>query len=100
METNFGLLSVSVVLAVLLSVAAEWFPGFRTWWEELTAGKKAQIMAVAVLVITVGLAAARCYAYDGVCPANWTQYILDTVAVAFLALGANQGTYLVLKNFR
>jgi len=100
MESGFGLLSVSVVLAVLLSIVAEWFPGFSGWWEALSSGKKAQLMALGVLLITVGLSAARCYLYDGVCPANWAQYVMDTLAVAFLSLGGNQGAYLIIKALR
>lgn len=100
MENTFDLLSVNVVLAVLLSVAAEWLPGFSSWWSELATGKKAQLMALAVAVVTVALAAVRCYAYDGVCPANWTQLAVETIAAGLVSLGANQGFYMVTKAAR
>lgn len=97
MDNTFSLLSVNVVLAVLLSVVAEWLPGFNGWWGSLSSGKKAQLMALAVAVVTVGLAVVRCYGYGGVCPANWTALIVDTVAAGLVSLGANQGFYQVAK---
>lgn len=100
MDSSFGLLSVNVVMAVLLSVAAEWLPGFSGWWGGLTSGKKAQLMALAVAVVTVGLAAVRCYAYDGVCPANWVTLVVETLAIGLMSLGANQGVHLIDKNLK
>lgn len=97
MENAFSLLSVNVVMAVLLSMAAEWLPGFNGWWLGLSGGKKAQLMALAVAAVTVGLAAVRCFAYGGVCPADWTTLIVETVAAGLVSLGANQGFYQLAK---
>ena len=100
MESGFGLLSVSVVLAVLLSIVMEWVPGFSGWWDGLSSAKKAQLMALFVALTTVALAAARCYAYDGVCPANWVQLVMDTLAVAILSLAGNQGFHYIAKQMK
>lgn len=86
-----------IVIAGALSVVMEWIPGAKAWWTTLASARKAQLMAAMVAAVTVGMALLRCYAYDGVCPADWRKFWWDVAGVFLLALAANQGFYQVAK---
>ena len=88
-----------VIIAALLGVAMEWIPGAREWWTAMASARKAQLMAAAIAVVTVGLALLRCYAYDGVCPADWRLFWSDVAVTFLIALAANQGAHSINRTF-
>jgi len=88
-----------VVIAAVLSVAAEWLPGFREWWAALESKRKAQLMALMVFVTTLGLALFRCYAYDGFCP-NWQTFVTELAGVFLIALAANQSVHAIDRTLK
>ena len=93
------MISADVIIVALLSIAAEWLPGFREWWAALVPARKAQLMALMVAVVTFGMAVFRCYAYDNVCP-DWRTFVTNLVATFFLALAANQGVHNVNRTIK
>ena len=48
-------MSVAAIVATIVSLLLEWFPGLNTWWDGFTEAQKRGIMAAIVAgVFTVG----------------------------------------------
>ena len=88
--------SISALLAVIVSLLLEWFPWLSTWWEQFTAAQKRGMMAGAVALISIGVAGVNCAAYD-VCPADWLVFVRDAFLVFVAAAAGQQGVYALLK---
>lgn len=83
-----------LVSGVLLSLAFGYVPGLRDWYGALDSVRKAQIMALLLLVAAVGVFVAGCYS-------PWQAVTCDEtgfwalVELFVLALIANQATFLI-----
>lgn len=93
MMTNAG---VAAVVAVLLSLLLEWFPGLATRWDELSSSRKRGIMALAVLLISASSVGLNCYVRD-VCPVDWLAWVTDALLVFIAAAAGQQGVHLLTK---
>ncbi len=88
--------SIAALVAVVVSLLLEWFPGLNTWWEKFTAAQKRGMMAAAVALISIGVAGVNCAAYQ-VCPADWLVFVRDVFLVFVAAAAGQQGVYALLK---
>ena len=93
---NLETVSLAALIAVIVSLLLEWFPGLNTWWEKFTPAQKRGMMAGAVALISVGVAGVQCAAYD-VCPADWIVFVRDVFLVFVAAAAGQQGVYSLLK---
>lgn len=87
------------VLAVMLSLLASYFPGFKEWFAKLTPERKQLFMAGALFLvdlIVVGLSLAGFLdVYNG---SSWQEWVWYPVVDFFLALISNAGTYQATKH--
>jgi len=89
-------MSIAAILATVVSLLLEWFPGLRAWWEEFAAAQKQGMMAGAVAIISLGVVGLNC-ARGVACPADWWAVVWE-VFVAFLAAATvQQGVHLLTK---
>ena len=89
-------MSVAAIVATVVSLLLEWFPGLRSWWEGFTAAQKQGIMAGTVAIISLGAVGVNC-ARGVVCPVDWWAAVWE-IFVAFLAAAAvQQGVHLLTK---
>ena len=84
--------SVAAVVAVVVSLLLEWFPGLNGWWERFTAAQKRGLMAAVVAVISLAVAGVNCAAYE-TCPADWLRFVVE-VFLVFLGSAAAQRLHL------
>jgi hypothetical protein len=93
MENNVGL---AAIVAVVVSLVLEWFPGLSTWWDTYSAAQKRGIMAAIVAAISIAALGINC-AYYGTCPADWLAAVRDVVLVFIAAAAGSQGVHLLSK---
>lgn len=86
----------ALILAAILSIVFEWFPGVSTWWEALSSGKKQGLMALGILLISVGSMFYQCRVH-AVCPADPVGTIEQLLLVALLAAAANQSVHMLTR---
>ncbi|MCA9240188.1 MAG: hypothetical protein KDA37_08315 [Planctomycetales bacterium] len=98
-ETTLENASVAAIVAVVLSLLLEWFPGLTVWWEQFAEGQKRGLMAAAVMLISIAVAGINCAAYE-VCPADWLVFVRDVFLVFIAAAAGQQGVYALAKNRR
>lgn len=89
-------MSIATVVAVLISLFVEWFPGVATWWEKFTESQKRGIMALTVAIVTVAAAGVNC-AWRDVCPADWLEFAKEILMAFIVAATANQGIHRLTK---
>jgi len=94
---------LSGALAVLLSLFFGFFPVVKKWYEGLTAELKSIIMIVGLLLIALFTYGASCLGWasglglpEVACTEEGALLMAKTF---FIALGANQGTYLATRAF-
>lgn len=80
--------SIAAVAGLLLSLAFSYIPGLKDWYDQLTPTPKKLIMALALVLATVGLLAYKCRADSGCYGLTAETYIGALIA----ALVANQST--------
>lgn len=82
---------IATVIGAIVSLAASYLPGFRTWWAVLAAETKQAVMAVAMIVVGVVVYAAACTPGLGfpfvACP---TGGVWSLLAIILSALMGNQ----------
>lgn len=93
METN---ISLAALVAVVVSLLLEWFPGLSAWWDGFSASQKRGIMAAAVGAISLAVTGINC-AYYGTCPADWLATVRDVFLVFIAAAAGQQGVHLLSK---
>lgn len=89
-------ISLAALVAVVVSLLLEWFPGLSTWWDGFSASQKRGIMAAAVGAISLAVTGINC-AYYGTCPADWLAAVRDVVLVFIAAAAGSQGVHLLSK---
>lgn len=87
---NAGSITPAVIVAALLSILLEWSPVLSTWWQSLTAARRAMINALLVAVVSILSVLGNCYWWGTTCPADIWQAILQILLTALLAGGGNQ----------
>lgn len=94
METmDMSQVTPAMVAMAIIAIGLEWLPGVAAWWLELAAARKARIVALLVLLVSVGNVMGNCYLWGGSCPANWWS-TLGELGLAFLLAGVtSQGVY-------
>lgn len=90
-------MSIATLVAVVLSLALEWFPKLNVWWDGFTDAQKRGLMAAAVAVITIVVTLGNCYWWGEVCPEKWTTALLDVLMAFLVAAGVQQGVHRLTK---
>ena len=89
--------TIAAIVATIISLLLEWFPGLKMWWEKYTGAQKQGIMALIVALVSVVTVVGNCYWWGEICPENWAIFLRE-VLLAFLAAAAvNQGVHLLTK---
>lgn len=89
--------SIAAIVATVISLMLEWFPGVKTWWDKFAPAQKQGLMALIVALVSVVTVAGNCYWWGEVCPDNWAIFLRE-VLLAFLAAAAvNQGVHMLSK---
>lgn len=81
-----------MITAAIISLLVEWSPGVANWWHALTETKKKQIMAAAIMLLSIGSVGVEC-AYYKTCPADPLATIGNIVLIFLLSAGAQQGLH-------
>ena len=89
-------MSVAAIVATIVSLLLEWFPGLNTWWDGFTEAQKRGIMAAIVAALSIASLGVNC-AYYGTCPADWLVAVRDVVLVFIAAAAGSQGVHLLSK---
>jgi hypothetical protein len=88
--------SVAVILTSLLTLLADYFPGFAAWFDALSVASKRQFMLVGAVLIVAVIFAGKCFAFfetDLVCSVTGAWDVLFNVLLAFaVAQGLHAGT--------
>jgi|GEM_PF-5559990 len=87
---------LAYVLAGLVAILFDWFPGLAAWYDALSELKKRQVMAgllVLILAATFGLGCAGILAGQTCDRAQVAQYM----QIFLLMAGINQGAHLLFK---
>lgn len=90
-------LSIAAIVATIVSLALEWFPGLRVWWDGFTEAQKRGIMAGAVALVSVVTVVGNCYVWGGTCPANWGAWLTEVLLTFLAAAAVNQGVHRLTK---
>lgn len=89
-------LTVSALVAVIVSLLLEWFPKLRGWWDKFSESQKRGMMALAVMLISLAVVGVNCAAYD-TCPADWIVAVRDLFLIFIATAAGQQGVYALLK---
>lgn len=90
-------MSIAAIVAVIVSLLLEWFPGLRAWWDGFSEAQKRGLMALIVAVVSIVVVLGNCYWWGDTCPADWAAFLRE-ILLAFLAAAAvNQGVHLLTK---
>lgn len=84
------------LVSVLLSLALEWLPGLKVWWEPKTESQKRGLIAAAVAVFTLAGMGINCGYYD-VCPVDWLAAIKEVGLTFIVAAAGVSGVYVLAK---
>ena len=90
-------MSVAAIVAVVVSLLLEWFPGLRAWFEKFTAAQKQGMMAGVVAVISIAVVLGNCYWWGDVCPASVWDAVGEILIVALLAAAGNQAVHAMTR---
>jgi hypothetical protein len=91
---------LSLLLGTALSLIFTFVPSLSGWYEALEAKQRSQVMAIGVIIISIGLVGASCAGLDGSvsCTKDGVTGFLKTATVnALLALASNQTTHTLTK---
>lgn len=91
---------LSLLLGTALSLVFTFVPSLRDWYEKLDARTRAQVMAIGIIVISIGLVGASCAGLDGSvsCTKDGVLgFVKNAVVTALLALASNQTAHLLTK---
>jgi len=89
--------AIAAIVATIVSLLLEWFPGLKAWWEKYTGAQKQGLMALIVAIVSVVTVLGNCYWWGEICPENWAVFLKE-ILLAFLAAAAvNQGVHLLSK---
>jgi len=86
-----------VIVAGVLALAFDYFPGVAAWFDALKADAKRQLNAVLVIGTAAVIFAGTCFSWfitNLICSVKGG---FDTLYIVFLAIGVNQGVHLLLK---
>lgn len=88
---------ILMILAGLLAVAFDYFPGLAKWFDGLGEAAKKQLNAGIVILIAAVLFAGSCWGLFSTNLVCDTKGALDFLYIVFLALTVNQGLHLAFK---
>ncbi len=87
---------LSYLLAGLLAVIFDWFPGLSGWFATLSAIKKQQLIGALLLVIVGVIFALGCSGVLGGLTCDKAQ-VAELVKIYLVAIGINQGVHTLSK---
>lgn len=85
------------LLAGLLAILFDWFPGLAPWFDGLSAVHKRQVMAGLLAVLGVGLFAGSCWGWFESGLACAPEHLPELLQVILVAVGVNQAAHLLAK---
>ena len=88
---------LSVILAGLIAILFDWFPGLAPWYDTLSALKKKQLMVVVLIVMVGVIFVGSCYGLFTTGIACEQASIPVLVSMVLVAAGVNQATHLLTK---
>lgn len=94
-----GLISnaeIAAVIAVIISLLVEWFPGLATWYDQFSSAQKQGIMAAMVMVVSIAAVFVQCQR-GGECPTDWLDFLVQAFLAFIAAAAANQGVHMLTK---
>jgi multisubunit Na+/H+ antiporter MnhG subunit len=91
---------LSLLLGTALSLVFTFVPSLNRWYEQLDAKTKAQVMAVGIIVISIGVVGASCAGLDASISCtkdSVMSFAKNGVVSALLALASNQTAHSITK---
>jgi hypothetical protein len=86
----------TMIAAAVISLLVEWSPRISLWWHALSETKKKQLMAAAIMILSIGSVGVKC-AYYKSCPADPLARVGNIVLIFLLSAGAQQGLHRLTK---
>lgn len=88
---------LSSIVGIVISLAFEYIPGVKDWYDSLEKPYKALFMVGIGALVSIGFGVVSCLGWFLIVPC--TQAGIFELVRAFIAfMVANQGTYLVVRN--
>lgn len=87
---------LSYILAGLLAIAFDWFPGLQDWFSTLSELKKRQVMGLTLALIVLALYGLGCAGVIGGQTCDQAQFV-QLAQIWFVAVGINQGVHQLTK---
>lgn len=89
--------AVAAMVATLVALMLEWFPGLATWWEgTFSPAQKRGIMSAIVAIICIAVVGINC-SRGQTCPTDWLGFVFQVFVVIILGGGAQQGIFRLIK---
>lgn len=89
-------MSIAAIVATIVSLLLEWFPGLAAWWDGFTSVQKRGIMAGIVAAVSLAVVAGNCW-WGDTCPANWGAWLTEWLLAFLAAAAVNQGVHQLTK---
>ena len=89
--------TIATIVAVLISMVLEWFPGLKARWDKFSDSQKRGIMGVTVAVVSAVVVLGNCYWWGDVCPEKWTATLMEIFIAFLVAAGVQQGVHRLAK---
>jgi hypothetical protein len=88
--------ALAAIVAAVLSLLLEWFPGLRVWWDGFDSSQKRGLMALAVMLTALMTTGVQCLYYDN-CPADWMKVAVELFLAFIAAAAGSQGVHQLTK---
>ena len=92
--------ALSILLAGLLAILFDWFPGLAAWFDGLSRLKKQQVMLGLLGLVVAGVFAGSCLGWFETGLACARQSLPTLLEYILIAAGANQAVHLLTKPVR
>lgn len=86
-----------VIVAGLLAILFDWFPGLNDWYGAFTPLKKRELMVVLILVVVAVIYGGTCYGLFSSNVSCDQAGLSALISTALIAVGVNQGVHNLTK---
>lgn len=97
MVINITAVLLLAIVAFVLALLFDWFPGLASWYEKFSDGQKRGIMALLLLIASIIIFMLGCFRLFDIGIACTSQGALQFVVLLISAIAINQGTHTLLK---
>ena len=94
---NWAAITPAVIVAAILSIILEWFPGIGAAWEQLSSRRKTMINAALIAIVSGGAVFGNCRLWGATCPTDAWAAAGEIVFTFLLAAAGNQAVHAMTR---